>query len=35
MKNAFSKEIPQRFSGYKKGKYGKPSGEKSKSLVWG
>lgn len=26
MKNAFSREIPQRFSRYKKGKCGKPSG---------
>ena len=35
MKNAFSREIPQRFSRYKKGKCGKPSGGKFKSLVWG
>lgn len=28
MKNAFSREIPQRFSRYKKGKCGKPSGGK-------
>ena len=35
MKNAFSREIPQRFSRYKKGKCGKPSGGKSKNLVWG
>ena len=32
MKNAFSREIPQRFSRYKKGKCGKPSGENPK--VW-
>ena len=32
MKNVFSREIPQRFSRYKKSKCGKPSGENPK--VW-
>ena len=35
MKNAFSREIPQRFSRYKKGKCGKPSGGGNPKVWYG